>query len=468
MKNINIKIIGVFILMVLVLGSCKKWIDVDKNINPDAPQNVPMGSILPAIQVNMGYNTIGGNDIARVTAMWLQYIHGIARQSQAEADYIFRDGDVNNQWNTNYAYTMMDIYQLRDKAAASNHFYFKGVADVLMANALGICTDVWGDIPYTQAFQGQKNLTPVFDTQQSIYETIQALLDEAITNLSVVGFTGTIDGDLMYGGDATLWLKAAYALKARYALHLSKVDGQAYTKALAALPQAFAANDEDLEFPFGTGTTEQNPLYQFMIERGDIVMHKTFIDMLNFRFDPRIARYATLAPDTNIYIGADWNDTGDGCSLPGDGVASTNSPVSFMTYVECLFIKSECLFQTGDEAGAKQALFDGLKASLEKWGVYNDIYYNAYVAAMTPVTGADLFKEIMMQKYIGLYYQAESFNDWRRTENVIGLVPNPREEAARHEIPRRYPYSTDEKNYNPNTPKVADIWQRVWWDAIVN
>jgi hypothetical protein len=38
---------------------------------------------------------------------------------------------------------------------------------------------------------------------------------------------------------------------------------------------------------------------------------------------------------------------------------------------------------------------------------------------------------------------------------------------VQHAIPRRFPYATDEKVYNPNTPKIADNWVRVWWDPLL-
>jgi hypothetical protein len=80
-------------------------------------------------------------------------------------------------------------------------------------------------------------------------------------------------------------------------------------------------------------------------------------------------------------------------------------------------------------------------------------------------SGEPLFKEIMTQKWIALYNQAESFVDWRRTDNVIGLQANPTSSAQRNEIPRHYPEAQSEANYNPNTPKNIDLWSRVWWDA---
>jgi hypothetical protein len=467
MKNISIKIIGVFILVVLVLTSCKKWIDTDLNVNPDAPADVPMSSLLPSIEANMAFNTIGGNDIVRVTSMWLQYFSGVSRQSQAEADYIFRDGDVNNQWNTNYAFTMMDLKKLIGKATESENATYLGIGNVLLANALGICTDVWDAIPYSEAFQGQDNLSPKFDDQQAIYVEIITLLDGAIAALP----NGeVVEGDLIYGGDPALWLKAARAMKARYQLHLSKQDGNAWANALASLDQSLAGNDEDMEFPFAVGVGSQSPLFQFMDQRGDITMHKTFIDILNIRFDPRVTVFATLSGDTTQpYKGADWGSGGEDASLPGPAYAAEDSPTPFITYAECLFIKAECEFKTGvAESQVRATLIQAVSASMDKWGVLNPLYIAAYDSVIQLYTGNVLYKEIMIQKYIALYHQAEAFNDWRRTENIIELFPNPLPTAVRNEIPRRFPYSTDEKNYNSNTPDVADIWVRVWWDPLPN
>ncbi|MFH1295643.1 MAG: SusD/RagB family nutrient-binding outer membrane lipoprotein, partial [Bacteroidota bacterium] len=328
---------------------------------------------------------------------------------------------------------------------------------------LGVSTDLWNDIPYTEAFQGDANLTPAFNTQQEIYATIQQLLTDAIANLQIVGNYEAIDGDMMYGGDLASWVKAAYALKARYALHLSKIQPQtAYADALAALPNGFASNDEDLTFVFGTADADANPLWQFMNERGDISMNSYFIDMLLLRQDPRITVYAY--PDAaGGYSGNGPGGTNADASAPGPAVASKNSPVPFISYAECLFIKAECEFVTqAPMAQVKQTLVDGLTASLNSRGVFSQEYITGYQAMFldTVVTPGVLFNEIMTQKYIALYYQAEPYNDWRRTGLPL-ITPN----VPSLEIPRRYPYPTEEISYNPNTPAYGNIWNRVWWDT---
>jgi hypothetical protein len=478
MKKINFKFIGVLLLAVLALGSCKKWIDPNVNVNPDAPTDVDMSLILPYAETNMAYTTVGGNDIARVTGIWMQYLAGMARQSNAEQNYYWFNSDDNNLWNSNYATSMNDLKIIMGKAEGMLKLspaeqktgrLYKGMSNVLMALSLGLTTDVWGDVPFVDAFQGNVNLQPKFNTQQEIYPLIQAMLDTAIANFNKP-IAGSQSRDLIYGGSGAKWLKAAYALKARYALHLSKQNGTAaYQAALDAINAgAISDNADDMDFVF-SAYPYSNPFFNFENERGDVQMHKTFIDMLLLRQDPRIVVFADPNGD-GLFVGAGFDYSGDGSDIswPGSAVAYEASPVQFITNTEVQFIKAECLFQTGAPvADVRAALVGAVGASMDKWGVFNPLYMAAYDSVVQTIPDAGLLKEIMTEKYLSLYMQVESFNDWRRTDNLIGLTANPIPGAARHEIPRRYPYPVDEQTYNTNTPTVANIWERVWWDKVV-
>ena len=86
--NIILKALGLAFVFVLVLSSCSKWIDTDINIDPDAPADVPMKLMLPAIEQSMGYN-MTGNDIVRTTNMWMQQFDGVVRQSLNQAQYTY-------------------------------------------------------------------------------------------------------------------------------------------------------------------------------------------------------------------------------------------------------------------------------------------------------------------------------------------------------------------------------------------
>jgi hypothetical protein len=68
------------------------------------------------------------------------------------------------------------------------------------------------------------------------------------------------------------WTKAAWALKARMAIHRVKRDAAAGAVALDAVSKAMASNADDMQFSFGAAETEGNPWYQFNTQRGDIAV----------------------------------------------------------------------------------------------------------------------------------------------------------------------------------------------------
>ncbi len=110
--------------------------------------------------------------------MWVQHVSGEARQAATEGkNYKITEADVNNAWNSFYNGSLMDLKLFIDKTGDENP-QSRGVGKVLMAMALGQMTDLWGDIPYTEAFLGNDDLKPAYDSQQSIYTVINTLLTE--------------------------------------------------------------------------------------------------------------------------------------------------------------------------------------------------------------------------------------------------------------------------------------------------
>lgn len=464
-----IKYTGILILTILVLGSCNKWIDPDINIDPDNPAEVSLKTLLPAIEARLAFTTVGGNDVARTQAIWTQQLDGIARQSLAETNYQLRSSDINNLWNAAYAGTMMDIKQLIDLAEASGAVHYRGAGKILMAVALLHTTDVWNDIPYDEAFQGDQNIRPTFNTQQEIYGTIKILLEEGIADLNATdesAFKLDEGGDYFYDGDVDMWKKAAYSYLAKRALHLSKRNGNAaYEEAMGYLNDAIADASEDFQFNYGDATKNSNPLYQFMRDREDVRMGAFFVEMLKLRFDPRLPAFVEpiMVGGEPMYVGSVPGSAADTASKPGPAIAAPDAPTYFATYMEMLFIMAECQHMTGaGDAAVRETLFMAMEESLNKYGVYSQEYVDEYMAQMAEVGGDALYKELMTQKYIALCYQSEVYNDFRRSNNVVEIPTNPN--GFESEIPRRFPYSTDEITYNPNVPEGVTIMDRVWWD----
>nr|NQU91646.1 SusD/RagB family nutrient-binding outer membrane lipoprotein [Bacteroidota bacterium] len=463
MNKKNLIKIVLLIFTISAFCSCEKWIDPDININPDRVSEVTMKTLLPSIEAHLAYVVSGGSDIIGYQAIWLQQLDGTAGESMTHSNYVLQPTSVGWLFDGTYSNAMMDALALIDLATEKNSPHNKGVAKICLAICLGQLTDVFNDIPWSEAFQGIANPTPAYDSQEFTYSEIQRLLTEAIHNLSEPNEPIGIDGDYFYDGDHTLWLKAAHALKARYYLHLTKRNGnQAYQNALGELNLAFTSNMDDLQFKYGPGANESNPLHQFMRDWDNVRMGAYFIDMLKEYDDPRLGVYAY--PNYNDeYTGSIPGSGNSTASKPGSAVADAESPTYVITFVEILFMKAEIMYQTGNnENQVKEVLIQAVSESLDQFDVYNEDWLTEYTSSIENLQGNDLFEELMTQKYIATFYQPEVYHSWRRTGFPV-IPPNP--VGAEAEIPRRFPYSSFELVFNKeNVPQGITITDRVWWD----
>jgi hypothetical protein len=449
-------IISIFFIAGL-LSSCDTWIDPTINVDPNNPKDVAMAQLVAPIEANLAY--IVGGELARWDCVWMQQIAGIQSQSAENDIYIIGETDVDNAWSYNlYSPGMISTKLVMEKAVEKTSPHYAGIAKVLMAYHLGVTTDHFGDIPYSDALKGGIfQYKSTYDSQEKIYSTIFTLLNEAINDLSSANSTFEPGSeDLIYGGDLEMWIKTAYALKARYSIHLLKQKGAtAYSDALAAIAKAYTSNDDDFKFVFGSAYNNSNPIYQSEQERsGYYSASDTYMTMLSSTNDPRKAVYfdGTVGskpgvPDANA-------------AIIGVNYASATSPVYLMSYVELKFIEAEASFAT-DKTVAADAYNEGLKASLVREGVYGDgVWYNTQKETAATIT----LKKIMNQKYLSSYLSVETWTDWRRTGfpelvKATGAVTN--------EIPRRLPYPAEERLYNgENMPTGKTITTRLWWDKL--
>lgn len=464
MKKITQIYSGLLIFFILIsTSSCNKWIDSDINISPNDPKDVSMDLLLPAAQGQLAF-TLGG-DLGRYTSIYMQQNAGVDRQHSGYDSYNLSGSDVDNAWQYNlYAGAMQDFSLIIKKAAELNSPNYAGVAKVLMAIALGNTTDLWGDVPYSEAFLGAANLKPKYDSQQNIYATLQTLLSEAVADLDAESVLSPGDDDLIYGGDLASWTAAANSLKARYALHLSEQSSDAYANALAAIDAGSIENGSDANFYFTSDASGANPWFKFNDERGDIRMGKFFIDLLNNTNDPRID---VLAVKVQVVEGADtlMKYVGSAAGVPnanastmGSHFASSDSPVPFVTYAETKFIEAEAAFQTNNKSRAAEAYNNGVLGSCSSMGVEPDAEFIAAQASETDATIT--LEKIMTQKYIAMYGQPESWTDFRRT-NLPALQPA----EGQDKIPTRFDYPQSEVNYNSaNVPSGLTKYDRIWLD----
>lgn len=436
-------------MLILVASGCN-WIDSSINTDPTSPSDAPYSTILPTTQAAMAY--VMGGDLNRYTSLFTQHHTGTDRQHQTMYNYNLLESDIDNAWTTMYTGPLMDLRIMIDDATENEQFYYAGIAQVLMAVGIGQLSDLVGDIPFSEAFLGNDNLKPKFDSQEAIYQAIQDMLDDAIVNLQKTG-TQLIpkSDDLIYGGDLAKWIKAAYSLKARYYLHVKNYTA-AHTNAL----MGFANNSDEMVFSFGDVETQSNPFYQFMQQRGDLSMGPKLMELMGNLTDPRIV---TFTGESEYDVSA----------LPVGFYTQINSVVPFITYAEIKFIESECKQALG-VAGAYQAYLDAIAANLDYFGV-TGTDASDYLASAGVAVGEGNFnlETLINQKYIALYLQMETWTDWRRTgfPKLTPIVPPS--------VPRRMIYPQTERLYNLENLEKADgytniskdfIFSKMWWDRL--
>jgi hypothetical protein len=447
--NIKNKFTGALTLLMVVLmaDSCKKGIfNDDINTNPAQLANPTPTLLLPGVISSTGF--VWGGDASRFASLFMQQTTGIANQANSYSNYAVGTGDVDNMWTNLYGGTggvMTNANQLITIAAKNNQLHYEAIGKIMMANALGLTTDMWGDVPYSQAFKGLANVDPTYDSQQSIYTSLDGLLNDAIAAL---GKTETTvqpgSDDLIYKGDLTKWVATAYALKAKFYLHLGKVDasnyGKAITAANTAIADGFNSAKSNFIVPFlGASSTSQGPWYQFNDQRGDIGFTGYIYDIMKAAGDPR--------ETSAVY--------GDGGGSLGDLYGSQSSPVDLLTYDELLFIQAEAYFQTGDKQNAANAYNAAVVANLQRTVGNAD-----YAAIVAKTVGNITLTDIMTQKYIALFLDPEVWTDWRRT-GLPALTPNPQGNGG---IPRSLLYPVSEVQNNTNTPANTTLAKRVYWD----
>lgn len=441
---LKIKMLHLLVLVVFVgmFSSCKKYFD-DTNKNPNDPSVVTPDVLLPVIETRLAYVYWG--DGSRFASIYTQHVDGVTRQFSVIQNYGIQGSDVDQMWASLYSGVMTDINKLKEISADGGYNHYEGVALALEAYTMMFITDMWGNVPYAEAFDGTNNLAPVFDNQETVYNAILDRLTMAETKLNAAaeGRVPAAD-DLFYGGDAAAWVKFVNSLRARAYLHLAKRNSANYANVLTALSNGISAASDDARLPFEATASGAAPWFQFIEQRGDIAEGANYVALLNSLNDPRVA-----------YFGYDLTDV-------AHPYFTADQAVPMLSYIEALFAKAEALFQTeGASANTHTAYLDAIAASFDDLGLSSD--YATYVAqpAVDPGQANLTLTEIMTQKYIALYGDPEVFSDWRRT-GIPSLTPN-----SGSAIPRRLPYSENEVTFNSSASSylTTTIFDRIWWDV---
>lgn len=239
-------------LLGLSLTSCDEWLDVNNDPENPTSDTAPYQSRLAHIEFY--------TNSATQFAAW--------RSSMSMGDWTKNYGG-STYWHMSYWYPTSSVvtspYQwwfcgascnvedMYTKAMEAEAWHYAGVAKIINAYGFMLMTDLYGEMPYTQACSNVA--LPEYDNGKTIYLGCLSDLDEGLELLSKPQSTGlpTLSvGDSWNNGDVNKWIKLGNLLKARYLVKLSKkqagsykdgkYDADAILAALANGPQSNADN----------------------------------------------------------------------------------------------------------------------------------------------------------------------------------------------------------------------------------
>jgi hypothetical protein len=439
----------------MAISSCKKEGKFfSKNINNDPNQlaNVPPSVLLGPAELALAYTQNG--DLGRYTGVFTQQFTGSYRQFASYNNYVFNSADFGNPWNTMYTTCMGNLNQIIKISNEKGYRNYAGVAKVMMAYSISLTSDLWGDVPFSDAFKGLDNLQPKYDKQKDIYTSALSLCDEAIIDLSITGSeAGSLkpaSEDLMYNGDLAAWTAFAHALKARLYLHQSKFNNESIAKGLTEIAAASSFSSATVSF---AGASYGNPWYQYQNERADI----TFIgsnayNMMIAKADSRIdALIDTTSEDgvPNDRPGYFLTDM-----INDDGTI----PVQIFSLAELKFIEAELEERNGNSPNAAIAYNAAVTETFNMMNHSTDA--TSYLTAH-PYPASNQIQTIIEEKYIALFGNPEVYVDYRRT-GFPTLTP-----TTGTNIPRRFLYPDSEEQYNSTNMAQGStntLMAKVWWD----
>jgi len=461
---------------------------------------------------------------------WIQHTYlGVWCQQWCKVQYIDEDRymprDMSAEFQNPYVRDIKDLTIVITTATEEENDLLLAAAKIMRAWTFMYITDIWGDIPYSEAMQGFSvtgTLTPKYDTQASIYADLLVQLEEA--NVLLTGTARNFGaGDILYGGDPGLWRKFANSLKLRI---LNRAAGTPWsftynmaggtqvttTSGAAALSTAdaqigtilgspstypvFESNDDNaaLSYP---GLPYRNPIFSTLYARDDQAISETMVEWLKARTDPRLHIYGQPTPNSVEtppleYVGFQ-NGRGitsanfPSISILGTQVAYTETaPAYILCYDEIQFIKAEYYKRVGNDAAAQTAYEEGIAASMERWGLSDgsNVYptfgipittgstgfpvdYAAYLADPLVAWGgtdAHKYQLICEQRWAGMFGQGvQAYCEIRRTGFPERIFEYELEGAYYPDLglPIRVQYALSEDTYNTNNISAARTAQNI-------
>lgn len=317
-------------------------------------------------------------------------------------DYALNRGFCGGMYENVYLHIFNNTRRLITSCEEQGFVDYAGMMRVIQAYAIQMLTDVYGPVSYTSAIEDPTNGASFsYDKQEDIYNSMFALLDEAIKNFQnpTSDLTSRQSFDFWCNGDLDLWIKVANQLKLRMAMRIVKANPTlAKQKAEEAAQAGVLPQDILINQGFSNEQTR-------MFEWGDAGMNANLITIMEGYNDPRLPLYVTknqadvaCEDGSTIAAGTKYLGIRGGCNLPSKPnqwgnfskiVCSYTTAFPVMKAAEGYFLRAEGILRGWNMGGgtAQQWYEDGIRTSIKNEVAYKGI---EVLAGVTSVSDAEI------------------------------------------------------------------------------
>jgi len=473
-KFIYNPLLALSFLMLII--SCDGSIE-DINTDPLAATVIEADLLMPQVLIAgfSGNRTVELNAMNQHSQSWSATV-GFGVFANPER-YNISANTTNNVWVGHYTNGLRNLQQMRSLTEANNPTALNiiGQAQVLEAFAYLNLTQIFGDIPFSEAIQVADFPNPNFDTQESVLRGIPALIDQALVNLA--SDTDIIEGgDLVYKGDRESWIRFGNSLKLKALMLIANVDPgsvQSQIQAVANQPLILTPN-QDAQLSYTDVPGNENPIWKTVDQFGGGV--NTFwgggiplINIMNTNNDPRLATYFNTNEDGDYVGQVQGVFSTEGVSTISDNIIRPSMPDRYATASETNFYLAEAAllgYISGDandyyRAGIQSSLdyYDGQPGEIAQ--ADKDAYLASARASISGDSEADALTKIHEETFVADFTRAiESWTDQRR--NGVPEIVLP-EGSVLTDFLRRYQIPLSEVTSNPNAPGVVGLTVPMWF-----
>lgn len=251
---------------VVLLSSCKKYLDV--NDNPNSATSATPELVLPQALSSVAGYTVTLNTYGAWQVGYTSNAGGFGAFG-AQHSYNYDQNSYTGNWTS--AYNILEDYQfiLNETEGDAEYIYYNAVARIMKAMLFQNLVDEYNDVPYGDALKGTGQTSPVYDKAIDIYKDLYAQLTKAVADINT-GLAATPaprafrnslgNADVLFKDNMTNWKKLANTLKLRL---LIRASGKPVFTGITPTfdPAGFLTEDAIINPGYSNASGKQNPAW---------------------------------------------------------------------------------------------------------------------------------------------------------------------------------------------------------------